>query len=210
MAKKKSRKSKADEQRIADREARGVYVVAMLNQRRATKLEIMVLRSPSYSAMYAVNVLKRRWKTAEPIIARDALASYKYADLILKSAFPLAEKSIAEHGDLGYLYAKRILKGRFLLGEKNIAKDPVSASRYASSILKRRWKQAEKTIMKDTKAMLTYAKGAIRGPLPEPMHTAMVMLSFTDDPHAKKYGSTTKFMTPPAPKKAKKAKGGAD
>lgn len=206
MAKKKALKSKADEQRIADQEARGVYVVAMLNKRRAKKLEIMVLRSPIYSAMYAVNVLKRRWRTAEPIIARDALASYKYADLILKSAFPLAEKSIAKHGDLACLYAKRILKGRFSLGEKSIAKDPLPASRYASTILKRRWKQAEKAILKDTKAMLTYAKGAISGPLPEPMHTAMIMQTFTDDPYAKKYGSTKKFMTPPASKNTKKEK----
>jgi hypothetical protein len=39
------------------------------------------------------------------------------------------------------------------------------------------------------------------------MHAKMVMLSMTGDPYAKKYGSTKKFMTPPAPKKAKKGKG---
>jgi hypothetical protein len=32
----------------------------------------------------------------------------------------------------------------------------------------------------------------------------MVMQSFTDDPYAKKYGSTKKFMSPPTPKTAKK------
>lgn len=55
--------------------------------------------------------------------------------------------------------------------------------------------------------MLTYAKGAIKGQLPEVMHNAMVMQSFTDDPHAKKYGSTKKFMNPPAQMKTKKVKG---
>lgn len=67
--------------------------------------------------------------------------------------------------------------------------------------------RAENTIMKETKAMLIYAKGAIKGQLPEAMHNKMIMQSFTDDPHAKKYGSTKKFMTPPVPTKAKKGKG---
>ena len=166
----------------------------------------MILKSPKWSARYAFYCIGRRWKQAEAVIAKDAESAFGYA-LNLRGPFPEAEKTIARDASLAYRYAKYILQERFPLGERSIAKDPESAARYASTILKGRWKQAEKAIMGDTKAMLIYAKGAIKGQLPEAMHNAMVMQSFTEDPHAKKYGSTKKFMTPPAPKKPKKGKG---
>ena len=61
--------------------------------------------------------------------------------------------------------------------------------------------------MEESKWMLHYAKKAIKGQLPVAMHAKMVMLSMTGDPYVKKYGSTKKFMNPPAPKKATKGKG---
>ncbi len=166
----------------------------------------MILKSPKWSVSYAFYCVGRRWKEAEAVIATDASASYQYA-FNIRGPLPEAEKAIARDAECAYLYATRILKAPFPLGERSIAKDPESAARYASTILKGRWKQAEKAIIGDTKAMLIYAKGAVKGQLPEAMHNAMIMQSFTDDPHAKKYGSTRKFMTPPALKKAKKSKG---
>jgi hypothetical protein len=192
-----------------DEQARRAFMTVLRKNgrwKRDRKLEPMILKSPKWSARYAFYCVGRRWKQAEAVIAKDAESAFGYA-LNLRGPFPEAEKTIARDANLAYRYAKYILQERFPLGEKSIAKDPESAARYASTILKGRWKQAEKAIMGDTKAMLIYAKGAIKGQLPEAMHNAMVMQSFTEDPHAKKYGSTKKFMTPPAPKKPKKGKG---
>lgn len=191
----KARTSKADERRQDERVGRAAYVEAMLTKRLDTKGKIMLTASPIYSAMYAHNVLKRRWKWGEPVIAKDGFAAYKYADLVIKGPFPLGEKAISRDGHIASLYATRVLKARFVIGEKSIAKDPFAAARYASTIIKGRWKKGEKAIMEEPQAMLQYARGALKGRLPDAMHSKMVMLTMAGDSYAKKYASTKKFMT---------------
>ena len=193
----------------ADEQAHRVFMAVIRKNgrwKRDRKSEPLILKSPKWSVSYAWYCVGGRWKEAEAVIATDASASYNYA-FNLRGPFPEAEKAIARDAECAYLYATRILNAPFPLGEKSIAKDAGSASRYASDIIQGQWKRGEKAIMEESKWMLHYAKKAIKGQLPDAMHAKMVMLSMTGDPYAKKYGSTKKFMTPPAPKKAKKGKG---
>jgi hypothetical protein len=202
----KSRASNATKHLQGERMAWAVLRHAVLTGRLDATGQTILTASPVASAMYAHKVLKRRWKWAEPVIATHGLAAYKYADLVIKGRFPLGEKSIATHGGLAYIYAKKIFKDRFPLGEKSIAKDPFASARYASSIVKGRWRKGEKAIMKEPEAMLIYARGAIKGRLPDPLHAAMTMLSFSDpsNEYIKKYFA--RYGTT-APKTSKKGKG---
>jgi hypothetical protein len=203
----KSKTGRPQTQWIVEKEARSAYKAMLVTTGRAKQYEPLIIKSPYWSVRYAHDVLKKRWKEAEPVIATDGLMAYQYAIHVIKGAFPEAERVVSSDAEWAYLYAKQALKAFFPLGEKAIARHPEWASRYAGDIIKGRWRKAEKAIAKESKWMLHYAKKAIKGQLPDAMHNKMVMLSITGDPHAKKYGSTKKFMTPPAPKKPKKGKG---
>ena len=78
--------------------------------------------SPKYALRYAENIIKGRWKEAEPYIMRSPYA---------------------------YFYAKYVIKGRWVEAEENIMKDSYFAAEYSKYILKERWLEAESYIMKD-------------------------------------------------------------
>ena len=179
-----------------EQQARRAFMTVLRKNGRGNRdpnLEPVILKSPNWSARYAYYCVGGRWKEAEALITGDPRVAYDYAYNV-RGPFPEAEKMIARDADCAYRYAKYILHDRFPAGEKSIARDPESAARYASDVIEGRWERAEKAIMADSRWMLHYAKKAIRGQLPEVMHSAMIMNSFANDPYAKKYGSTKKFM----------------
>lgn len=48
------------------------------NTRLLPNFERVILSHPKYAALYAVNVMKKRWKRAEPIIMKNREASNIY------------------------------------------------------------------------------------------------------------------------------------
>ena len=64
----------------------------------------------SYSYLYALDVLKGRFRLGEKAISKDAEYSYIYALNILKGRFELGEKTISQDVEYSYLYACDVLK----------------------------------------------------------------------------------------------------
>lgn len=81
---------------------------------------------------------KQKKYTQEEIkaISKNAQYSYIYAVDILKGRFKLGEKAISKNAEHSYLYALDILKGRFKLGEKVISKNAYYSNLYKLDILK--------------------------------------------------------------------------
>lgn len=59
--------------------------------------KILKMKNPEMAALYAGNVLERRWPIAEPIIAKDAKEATLYARDVIKGRWPEAEPVIFAH-----------------------------------------------------------------------------------------------------------------
>lgn len=118
-------------------------------------------RNPYKALCYARNVIKGRWKEAEPIILMDAKSSYIYCSH-LDFRWKEAEKKIIKDPLLAYLYAQFVIKNRWRNAEPFIEKDANAAYMYAKNILKKRWKKAENIIKKDPHWAYYYATDVIK------------------------------------------------
>lgn len=83
----------------------------------------------------------------EAIIATSPTYSYLYAREVLKGPFVIGEKAISLNARRSYRYAKDVLGHRFLLGEQAILNDPVVSIQYAKDVLKSRIVEIEPLII---------------------------------------------------------------
>jgi hypothetical protein len=90
-----------------------------------------IKKDPYAACLYAENVIKGRWKEAEPYIKKDP--------------------------HFAYYYALDVIKGRWKEGEETIKKNPEYAYQYALDVIKGRWKEVEKNIKSGTD-LLKYCK----------------------------------------------------
>ena len=98
----------------------------------------------------------------------------EYASVITKARWPGGEK--------------------FLLGTRSLG-GPECLCEYVRNVVKGRWEEYERAIIDDPHDCYEYARCIIKGRLPEHMHTAMVMHSFSqpDNKWVKKYLGAKKY-----------------
>lgn len=135
--------------------------------------ENIILQDPKYSYRYAEQVIKGRWKKAEPTLAKDIYFSFYYAKNILKKRFKLAENLIATDAEFAYDYATNIIKKRWQKGEESICKNASFSYKY-SQFLKSRFRKGEEIISENSEYCFYYAKDIIKGKLPAKMHDKML------------------------------------
>ena len=94
-------------------------------------------------------------------------------------------------------YASVITKARWPEAEKVLLKDKDKSPclAYAVYVVHGRWEEYERAIIDDPHDCYEYARCIIKGRLPEHMHTAMVMHSFSqpDNKWVKKYLGAKKY-----------------
>lgn len=133
--------------------------------------EKALLKGKDYCAMYYARAMGRRWLEGEKVIVagKDPQTCFEYAEVVVG--------------------------GRWKEGEKIILKDPRLCVNYVEDCIQGRWEDAEKVFIKDPELCYLYAKDVIKGRLPDHMHQAMVMYSFSDpgNPWVKKYLSAKKY-----------------
>lgn len=132
----------------------------------------------------------------EAIIRKDAIWASRYAGFVIGGPWPPGEETIRKNAQSSYDYAWRTIKGRWLPGERVIKKDPQWAFYYALDVVKGRWLEGEPAIMQNAEYCYQYAKDVIKGRLPDPMHNAMTLITFSDpgSKWAKKYFSAKKYQ----------------
>ena len=98
--------------------------------------ESIILKSPQYAYLWAKDILKTRWKEAEPIIASHPQSAFYYARQVLNDRFIEGEEAIAQDVDNAFFYARDILKSRFKKAEEKIIQNKKILKEYLV-ILKR-------------------------------------------------------------------------
>ncbi len=109
------------------------------------------MSKPNQAVRYAKEVLKMRWRRAEPVIAKDPRAATSYAVNVLKERWKEAESVIATNDEAALMYAEHVIH---------------------------RW---EKDFVKMSPVWLyMYADLVSCGQLPPSLHNRMLMWSFDD------------------------------
>jgi hypothetical protein len=124
--------------------------------------ESIVFNSPQYACLWAKDILKTRWKEAEPVISQSPWYSYIYAHDVLKDRFLLGEKSILTDPLIAYSYAYSVIKNRWEEAEPIIAKNPQSAFYYAHQVLNDRFVEGEEAIAQDADNAFFYARDILK------------------------------------------------
>ena len=62
------------------------YTYARISKKRTIHLEPYILKSTLHSYLYAVNIIKGRWKEAESIIFKDSWLRKQYCDKFIKKS----------------------------------------------------------------------------------------------------------------------------
>lgn len=192
----KGRWKEAEEIIAEDVEAWDKYLYFL--RRTDKKALVAACKSRDVFAMwYAESVAKGEWKPGEKAILEGKdWCSYYYAKAMGRRWEP-GEQKILKVKDPAtcFDYAKNVIQGRWLEAERVIVKDKEFAMQYAVSIVKGRWEDGEDVIIKDPELCYLYAKDVIRGRLPDKMHNAMVMYSFSDPSNkwVKKYLGAKKY-----------------
>jgi len=116
---------------------------------------------PDRAVGYA-QLMKKRWKEAEPAIMRSPLAAVRYASEVIKNRWPKAEGNIAQHPQAAADYAKKVIQGRWAPAEKYIMLEPEAIVDYLQGISigreVERWPEAEPYLAKDTKQAVEYSR----------------------------------------------------
>jgi len=167
-------------------------------QRKDNKSLLAACKSRDVFAMwYAENIAKGEWKPGEKAILEGLDWTAFYYARAMGRRWELAEKKILAGKDPAtcFDYANEVIKDRWPEAEKFIVKNLDFALRYAIHFFGGRWEEYEKAIINDPERCYRYAKDAIKGRLPEHMHQAMVMHSFSNpqDKWVKKYLGTKKY-----------------
>ena len=66
-----------------------------------------------YLHWYARNVIKDRWKEAEPVISTNPWLAYSYSRDVIKGRWEEAEPVISTDPQSAYSYSRDIIKGRW-------------------------------------------------------------------------------------------------
>lgn len=159
--------------------------------------EKALLKGKEWCVLYYARAMGRRWLEGEKVIVagKDPQTCFEYATEVVRGRWEEGEKIILKNPKFCVDYAEEIIQGRWLEGEKTILKDPYMCHSYAKDVIKGRWEEAEKVFIKDPEFCYMYARDIIKGRLPEHMHQAMVMYSFSQPGNqwVKKYLSAKKY-----------------
>lgn len=133
------------------------------------KGEEIIATNPMLSVIYSKEILKKRFKQAEPTIAKDAKASYEYA-LTHNQRFKEGEQSILDHcrrndGEIACDYAMNVIKGRWVESEPIILESDRLILKYAVKVIKGRWLEAEGRF-RDLNIAQVYARKMIEIEIP--------------------------------------------
>jgi hypothetical protein len=151
-------------------------------------VEDIIKTNPGVSVEYARLVIKGRWEEAEKCISESHYDSRRYAQEVLKGRFPEYEKKIDKMPVEAVAYAC-VIKKRTPFAEKHIIKGSIeNLFNYIRRVIKGRLLEAEEKIAKKPKWLFQYAE-AINSKLPDELHAAMTMYSFShpSDKNIKKY-----------------------
>ena len=158
----------------------------------------------SDDAIKYANEVNQRVAVYERLIAQSGYNSQRYSSLI-SEPFPAGEPAIAEDVHRSLTYAKSFMT-RIKAAEDEIATDEVLAKKYGEIMRKSGWASwTENEVMRSPVWLFQYAKDHCKGPLPEVLHSAMVMMSFDDpkNPWIVRYFKAKKYH--PRKTKAKEA-----
>ena len=161
--------------------------------------ERAILEGKDWVSYYYARAMGRRWEPGEKKIlaGKDPRTCLDYAEEVIKGRWPEAEKVLLKDADSCFEYAKEVIKGRWPEAEKVLLKDKDKSPclAYAVYVVHGRWEEYERAIIDDPHDCYEYARCIIKGRLPEHMHTAMVMHSFSqpDNKWVKKYLGAKKY-----------------
>ena len=88
------------------------YCSARSTQTRCHKKEPLIALNPQVAYLYALKVMRGRFKQAEPLISTNAEWSVRYARFVLKGRFVSAEKTISKDPMWALEYACKVVGGR--------------------------------------------------------------------------------------------------
>lgn len=134
--------------------------------------------------------------SVEHLISEDTLASYRYSMDILNAPFPLGEPAIARDITKSIGYARRF-GCRIRSAEDEISRDDYLAGRYCEIMKENKlwnsWTPEE--LERNPLWMYQYAKDFIGGRLPDTLHNAMHLSSFSNPSNKwiKKYFGHKKY-----------------
>ena len=83
-----------------------------------------------YLHWYARDIIKGRWKEAEPVISTDPRSAYLYARDVIKGRWKEAESIILTYPLLAYSYSRDVIKCRWKEAESIISTKPVYKEYY--------------------------------------------------------------------------------
>ena len=92
----------------------GTYVYARETNIPQPNLEGVIAQNGEASYLYALKVLRGRFKKGEPSISESPLWSVKYARFVIRKRFILAEEKIARSPEHGYEYFRHVMGGKRL------------------------------------------------------------------------------------------------
>jgi hypothetical protein len=157
-------------------------------------VESCVINYPTVAAEYARHVVKGRWEEAEHSIALSFDASVSYSKWVLKGPFPLYENTLEKYPSMAVRYARET-GNRVKAAEKLIVSSSSSISvlfDYMRDVIKGRFPPAEERLKQKPVWLWKYADIILCSKLPEELHVAMSMHSFSDPSNksVKKYFAT--------------------
>ena len=134
---------------------------------RWREAEPYIMKDLETALAYAKEFMEgKRWREAEPYIMKDPYYAYVYAKDVMKGErWPEAEPYIMKVKDqeIALDYARDVIKGRWPEAEPYIVKNSYVAQLYAREVIKGRWPEAEPYIMKNPRSAVAYAKDVIKG-----------------------------------------------
>lgn len=114
----------------------------------------LLARSAELATKFARDITGERFPEGEEAISKNAGYAYLYALNVLKCRWkdigkPEAEDAIKKDLYWAYNYARNVIQGRFYEAEPYIMKNPEHAFDYARDIIKGRWEDAEPILKSD-------------------------------------------------------------
>jgi hypothetical protein len=140
------------------------------------ELETIILQgicNPMVGVDYAHRIRDARWSDLETVLSEQPHSRSLY-----NAVSRYAADVVKERWDVAEAIILAPLTGLAEPWEKGLA-----VVRYAADVVKGRWEEGENLLTGCTYTMLMYADEAVKGRLPEDLHTAMAMHSFADNDH---------------------------
>lgn len=93
------------------------YVHARETGKPSPKWEAAMARNGEASYLYALRVLRGRFRRGEPAISSDPVWAVRYARFVVRGRFQMAEENIAMRPESCYDYFRHVMKGKRLPDE---------------------------------------------------------------------------------------------